>query len=133
MPPKAPQKLFGSRAIYFFRSIPYTWDMQLHTPKEPQHVREWIHSIEKMSNKTPGVKWENLNVWYGNQLPKYLWDEWKETLKPAGFTWQKFLRLLRHRTDAVLLWYKGAYTWKQFIEETIKLIDGPLGQEIAKR
>ena len=86
-----------------------------------------------MSNKTPGVKWENLNVWYGNQLPKYLWNEWKDALKPRGFTWQKFLRLLKHRTDAVLLWYKGAYTWEQFIEETVKLIDGPLGQEIAKR
>lgn len=107
--------------------------MQLNIPKEPQHVREWISSIEKMSNKTPGVKWENLNVWYGNQLPKYLWNEWKDALKPRGFTWQKFLRLLKHRTDAVLLWYKGAYTWEQFIEETVKLIDGPLGQEIAKR
>lgn len=107
--------------------------MNLHTPKEPQHVKDWIRSIEQMSSKDPAVKWEKLNVWYGLELPKYLWAEWKTELKPMGFTWQKFLRLLKHRTDAVLLWYKGAYTWDRFIEETIKLIDGPLGEEIAKR
>lgn len=107
--------------------------MSLPIPKEPQKVKEWIRSIEQMSSKTPGIKWENLNVWYGNQLPKYLWAEWKDHLKPRGFTWQKFLKLLRQRTDAVLLWYKGAYTWEQFVKETVKLIDGPLGEEIAKR
>lgn len=107
--------------------------MKLPTPQEPQHVKDWIRSIEKMSSKDPAIKWENLNVWYGNQLPKYLWEVWKDELKPAGFTWQKFLRLLKHRTDAVLLWYKGAYTWEQFIKETIKLIEGPLGEGIAKR
>ena len=107
--------------------------MTLHAPKEPKHVKDWIRAIEKMSNKTPGTKWENLNVWYGNKLPQYLWDEWKGVLKPRGFTWQKFLKLLRHRTDAVLLWYKGAYTWKQLVKETVSLIEGPLGKEIAKR
>ena len=107
--------------------------MKLQTPEEPKHVKEWIRRIDRGITKTPGVKWDSFSVWYGNQLPKYLWDEWKDTLKPRGFTWQKFLRLLRHRTDAVLLWYKGAYTWEQFIRETTNLIEGPLGKEIAKR
>ena len=107
--------------------------MRLHTPKEPKHVKEWIKSLERRTAKTPGIKWEPLYVWYGNQLPKYLWNEWKGNLKSRGFTWQKFLKLLRYRTDAVLLWYKGDYDWEQFIKETINLIDGPLGQEIAKR
>lgn len=107
--------------------------MKLNTPKEPQHVKEWIRSVEKMNSKDPKVNWENLNVWYGNQLPKYLWEEWKDELKPAGFTWQKLLRLLKHRTDAVLLWYKGAYTWEQFVEKVVELIEGPMGQEIAKK
>ncbi len=107
--------------------------MSLHIPKEPQEVKEWIRSIEKMSSKTPDAKWENLNVWYGNQLPKYLWAEWKDVLKPRGFTWQKFLKVLRQRTDTILLWYKGAQSWEQFIKDTIKLVEGPLGNEIAKR
>lgn len=107
--------------------------MKLHTPKEPQHVKDLIRSVEKMSPKGPRVKWENLNVWYGLELPKYLWAEWKDELKPAGFNWQTFLRLLKHRTDAVLLWYRGVYTWKQLIEKIVELIEGPMGQEIVKK
>lgn len=107
--------------------------MKLFIPKEPEHVKEWIESVDRGLSKTPGTKWESLGVWYGNQLPKYLWSEWKDILKPRGFTWQKFLKLLKHRTDAVLLWHKGMYTWKQFVQETISLIEGPLGKEIAKR
>lgn len=106
--------------------------MELFTPQEPLEVKEWIKEIEKIG-KTPGVKWDSLSVWYGNKLPKYLWDQWKDILKPRGFNWQKFLRLLKHRTDAILLWYKGKFTWEQFMGETINLINGPLGEEIAKR
>ena len=107
--------------------------MDLNIPQEPKHVKEWIRSVERANGKTPSVKWDSLNVWYGNQLPKYLWGEWKGILKPRGFTWQKFLRLLKHRTDVILLWHKGMYTWAQFVKETINLIEGPLGKEIAKR
>ena len=107
--------------------------MKLPTPKEPTHVKDYIKSVEGALVKTPGVNWDSLNVWYGNKLPQYLWNEWKDELKPRGLTWQKFLKLLRQRTDAVLLWYKGAYTWERFIKETINLIEGPLGQEIAKK
>ena len=107
--------------------------MELFIPKEPAHVKEWISSVDQGLTKTPGTKWESLGVWYGNQLPKYLWEQWKDVLKPRGFTWQKFLKLLKHRTDAVLLWYKGMFTWDEFVNETIKLIDGPLGKEIAKQ
>jgi len=106
--------------------------MPLPIPKEPKHVKDWIKSIEQNLPKTPGVNWQSLNIWYGNQLPKFLWDAWKNELKPRGFTWQKFLKLLRHRTDAILLWYKGAYTWERFIKETVDLIEGPLGRELAK-
>lgn len=107
--------------------------MELHIPKEPAEVKAWILKIEKMNSSSPDIHWDTLNVWYGNRLPKYLWDQWKDTLKPSGFTWQSFLKLLSRRTDAVLMWYKGAYTWDQFIDETIKLIQGPLGKDLAKK
>ena len=107
--------------------------MKLPVPKEPTEVKDWIRKIEGMTDKSGRINWDSLNVWYGNKLPQYLWHEWKDTLKPHGFTWQKFLKLLRHRTDAVLLWYKGAYSWEEFVKETTKLIEGPLGTEIAKQ
>ena len=106
--------------------------MKLPVPKEPTEVKDWIRKIEGMTDKSGRINWDSLNVWYGNKLPQYLWGEWKDTLKPKGFTWQKFLKLLGHRTDAVLLWYKGSYTWEEFVRETIKLIEGPLGQDIVR-
>lgn len=107
--------------------------MILFIPKEPKHVKDWIRAVENGTKGSPDIKWDSFNVWYGNQLPKYLWSEWKDILKPRGFTWQKFLKLLRQRTDAVLMWHKGLCTWGEFIKETINLIEGPLGQDIAKR
>lgn len=106
--------------------------MKLHMPKEPKHVKDWIELVSQNTLKTPGINWDSLNVWYGNKLPQYLWDEWKSELKPRGLTWQKFLKLLRQRTDAILMWHKSLCTWDHFIEETIELIDGPLGQDIVK-
>ena len=106
--------------------------MELFTPKEPAEVKAWILHVERMTDSSPGINWDTLNVWYGNKLPKYLWDQWKDILKPAGFSWQSFLKLLSRRTDAVLMWYKGVYTWEQFIEETKKLVSGPLGQDLLK-
>ena len=107
--------------------------MDLFTPKEPAEVKAWILHVEKMTDSSSGINWDTLNVWYGNKLPKYLWDQWKDVLKPAGFTWQSFLKLLSRRTDAVLMWYKGAYTWERFIKETIDLMSGPLGQDLIKK
>ena len=107
--------------------------MNLTTPKEPTEVKAWILHVEKMNSPSPDIHWDPLNVWYGNQLPKYLWEHWKDTLKPVGFSWQSFLKLLSRRTDAVLMWYKGAYTWEKFVKETIELISGPLGQDLTKK
>lgn len=103
--------------------------LNLSIPKEPQEVKKWIRNIEVHT----GGRWESLNVWYGNQLPKYLWDEWKDILKPRGFTWQRFLRLLKYRTDKIILWYKGIIKWEDLVKEFIDLIEGPLGQNLAKK
>lgn len=104
----------------------------LPVPKEPQEVKEWIESLDKRKG-SPGIGWESLNVWYGNQLPKYLWKEWKDELGYRGFNWQKFLRLLKYRTDKIILWHKGIIKWKELVEEFIDLIEGPLGQNLAGR
>jgi hypothetical protein len=48
-------------------------------PKEPEEVKKWIKALERHTGG-PGVDWDSLNVWYGNQLPKYLWKEWKMSL-----------------------------------------------------
>lgn len=104
----------------------------LNIPKEPQEVKKYIKRLEKYGGNLR-IDWESLNVWYGNQLPKYLWKEWKEELVSRGFNWQKFLRLLKYRTDKIILWYKGIINWEELVKEIIDLIEGPLGQNLAKR
>jgi hypothetical protein len=71
-------------------------------------------------------------VWYGNKIPKYLWNHWKAELKPRGFTWQIFLKLLRHRTDGAVLWFYGKLDWETFARQTIDLINGPLGERMSR-
>lgn len=119
------------KMLDFIIHTPYTWDMILNIPKEPDHVKSWMRTIDANIDKTPGINWDNVNVWYGNQLPKYLWEHWGNQLKPQGFTWQIFLRILKHRTDKVLLWNKGILTWDDLTQEIINLVEGPFGKEMV--
>lgn len=82
---------------------------------------------------SPGINYAPMVVWYGNKIPKCFWDQWKDELKPAGFTWQKFMRLLRLRTDNFLMWYRGIITWEELIKTVRELVEGPLGKEMVKR
>ncbi len=106
---------------------------KLLVPKEPQEIKKQMKSLKEKVFTNPDIDWDSFVVWSGNQLPKYLWGEWKDQLKPQGFTWQKFLKLLRYRTDKILLWFRGSLSWEELIKEIIDLIQGPLGQEIAKK
>lgn len=106
--------------------------MILHIPKEPKEILLQMKSWRKsMLDST--ADWDSLVVWYGNQLPQYLWREWKDELKTRGFTWQKFLKLLRMRTDTILSWFKGIRAWEDTAKDIINLIESPLGQDMAKK
>jgi hypothetical protein len=105
--------------------------MKLSVPEEPKEIKSWMKSVGATHFTGSGIEWDPLIVWYGNKLPKYLWDSWKDTLKPRGFTWQKFMRLLRYRTDISVLWYKDALSWRDFVTGVRELIEGPLGTNLA--
>lgn len=107
-------------------------NIDLKVPPESTALRAEVKKLRDMM-AGPGVEWDPLAVWYGNKIPKYLWEQWKDDLKPAGFTWQKFLKLLRYRTDGAVLWFYGSLSWKKFIEQTIDLINGPLGDRLASK
>jgi len=80
----------------------------------------------------PSINWDSSVVWAFNMLPKYLWDAWKDDLKPIGFNWQKFMKLLSYRTDIGVLWYKGILPWRDFIKGVIALIEGPIGTGLVR-
>ncbi|MCD6233192.1 hypothetical protein J7J81_02315 [bacterium] len=105
--------------------------LNLSTPKEPVEIKEQIKASHQ-KYRGGSIDWASLNVWFGNQLPKYLWKDWKDKLKPSGFTWQKFLKLLKYRTDKIILWSQEKITWKNLVEEIQELINSPFGENIKK-
>ena len=110
----------------------YTWGMKLHVPKEPKDILARMKSVrEQMGDST--IDWDSFSVWHGNQLPQYLWNEWKDELKTRGFNWQKFLKLLRMRTDTILGWFKGIRKWEETAKDIIDLLESPLGEDMAKK
>ena len=89
-----------------------------------------MRSVRETQLTDPSMDWDSYVVWAGNKLPKYLWDAWKGDLKPIGFTWQKFMRLLRYRTDIGVMWYKGAIPWEEYVRNVSVLIEGPIGKSL---
>lgn len=108
-------------------------DMLLHTPPEPLELKEWMLFLQKGQSSDQAADQDSYVLWAGNKLPKYLWDHWKSDLKPLGLTWQKFMKLLRYRSDVGVLWYKGTLSWEEFIRKVSELIKGPIGRSLKKK
>jgi hypothetical protein len=53
-------------------------------------------------------------------------------LGPEGFTWQRFLRLLKYHTKDMVLWMNGNLTWVEFVKTLKRSIKGPLGKSLRK-
>jgi transposase len=102
-------------------------------PEEPQDIKDYILRLRSRMEPSGGIDWDPLLVWAGNKIPQYLWNHWKRELSERGFTWQKFLRLLRYRTDDAILWAYDRITWESFIERIVESIDGPLGKALTTR
>ena len=73
-----------------------------------------------------------LAIRYGNKLQKYLWNAWKDSLKRKDFTWQKFIKLLKYKTEDILLWIENDIDWDRCMKKIIKSIEGTLGKNIGK-
>ena len=102
-------------------------------PKEPIELKKRMQKWEYHGSSEPDIYWDSFVVWAGNQLPKYLWREWKGDLTTAGFTWQRFLKLLRFRTDKAILWFRSNLSWNEFMEEIISLINSPIKDRVIKK
>ena len=111
--------------------ILYTRGMILIIPPEPSELRAWMQSLKRSQLKDSSANWDTYVIWAGNKLPKYLWDNWKCDLKPLGINWQKFMRILHHRTDVGVMWYQETLPWSDFIQKIGELIEGPIGKEAS--
>ncbi|MFQ6075347.1 MAG: hypothetical protein ACE5Z5_04325 [Candidatus Bathyarchaeia archaeon] len=109
-------------------------------PPEPKEIQKFILALRSDLGPSGGIDWDSLAVWAGNKIPQYLWNSeikpqylWKRELKKRGFTWQKFLRLMKYRTDDAILWTYGRISWNDFVKKVIESIEGPLGKAIVER
>jgi len=100
------------------------------------HKDEWISTYKEIwGSETIGrgtTDWKVLIVWVGNRIQSYLWGAWKDVLKKEGFTWQRFLKMMRYRTDDALLWIQSKITWDEFVKRITESVEGDLGKRIAK-
>jgi len=94
-------------------------EVELELPKEPVELKQRIKSrIEAdRAEYSDGINWEAGELWWGNELQSYLWEEWKDELKPHGFTWQKFQKLLSYSTDKMGLWVNGNISWEEVVRD----------------
>lgn len=102
----------------------------LSVPREPTEIKKQILELRGRMGSSGGIDYNSLAVWYGNRVPKYLWDTWKSELGKKGFTWQRFLKLMKYRTDDAFLWVAGKMLWRDFVEKVLGSIEGPLGEMV---
>ncbi|WFO74941.1 hypothetical protein J4526_07665 [Desulfurococcaceae archaeon MEX13E-LK6-19] len=78
--------------------------MDLPVPPEPKDIKIFIKEQRKRLGSAPDIDYDSLAVWYLNKLPSYLWRHWKQVLESKGYTWQKFIKVLKYSTNDVIEW-----------------------------
>lgn len=101
--------------------------------KEPKNVKTTLLVLAAELGKKDEINWNSSVIWAGNKLQQYLWENWRSSLLERGFTWPKFLKMMKFRTDDAILWLYNKITWDEFTERVIQSIDGPLGKAIIRR
>jgi hypothetical protein len=108
-------------------------NVDLKIPPEPIEVKNFILAVQSRLGKNNTVNWDSTAVWAGNKVPQYLWSYWRNELTKKGFTWQKFLMLMKYRTDDAILWANNRITWGEFANKILGAIEGPFGKALLER
>ena len=103
--------------------------MGLNMPPEPVEIKNFIKGVRKRIEEMEGPQvfddWMNSTaVWYGNRLPSYLWNMWRDKLVSLGYSWQSFLKVLRRHTEDLILWaLYDKISWEQLVYKIIDSIE----------
>jgi len=104
----------------------------LKIPEENIEIKKKISGFRNEFSTIEAIEYRSLAVWYGNLIPKYLWKNWKDELKKEGWTWQKFLKLLKYLTNYAINYVEGGISWESFVKTVIASLNGELGEAIKK-
>ena len=107
-------------------------ETELKIPEDSKEVKKFIQAVRLQLGESSTINWDSLAVWAGNRIPQYLWSQWRTDLKKRGFTWQKFLRLMKYRTDDAILWTYNRISWTDFVKKVIESIECELGKALVE-
>lgn len=95
---------------------------RLQAPPEPIDIKEKIKTLRSVFG--PGEEGDNIAVWTGNMLAKYLWSYWGETLKHEGVSWQLFMSLLKGATSHMADWaIHDTMTWDELVGKIVEILE----------
>jgi len=101
--------------------------MNLPLPPEPEDIKAFTKEVRgkfKESWAGDDIDQDSLAVWYLNKIPSYLWKYWKSELEREGYTWQRFLKVIKlHTNDAVLWALDDRLSWNTFIENVAATLE----------
>lgn len=98
--------------------------MELPIPPEPEEIKEFIKKQRGKLSSEPDINHDSLAVWYLNKLPSYLWRYWKTYLEDAGYTWQKFVKVMKYATDDIIDWaLYDNLGWEELVKRLTRLLE----------
>ena len=97
-------------------------EYRLSVPPEPVDIKAKIKTLS--SALGPGEEGDNLAVWTGNMLARYLWSHWGETLRHEGVSWQMFMSMLKEATGFIVQWALwDAIAWDELVKRIIETLE----------
>jgi len=98
--------------------------MELPIPPEPREIKEFIKKHRGKLGSEPDIDYDSLAVWYLNKLPSYLWKYWKSNLESLGYTWPKFIKVVKYATDDIIDWaLYDNLEWNGLVKRLSKLLE----------
>jgi len=103
----------------------------LQVPKEPREIKDFIKSVRSRLGANRSIKCDSFAVWSFNQLPKYLWESWKEILRENKVSWQDFLAILKLHTKDMIDWaLHDRISWEELVSRITETIAQNFGEEV---
>ena len=98
--------------------------MDLPVPPEPKDIKMFIKEQRKRLGPESNIDYDSLAVWYLNKLPSYLWKHWKIHLESKGYTWQRFVKVLKYSTSDIIEWaLYDNLEWDKLVNRLAELLD----------
>ncbi|MEM1611279.1 MAG: hypothetical protein QXQ57_06510 [Sulfolobales archaeon] len=93
-------------------------------PPEPRDIKEFMREQRKRLGSSPDIDHDSLAVWYLNKFPSYLWEYWKPSLEAVGYTWQRFVKVLKYATNDIIEWaLYDSIEWDELVKRLARILE----------